>query len=218
MRRFITPLLCCWSAVLFFARAADLPLEPQGVYKTIDVRLSLEAIKSLTESKGGDRTEMIQRITGKPENFSPPVFYFLSRVLFEEDQKDEAAFWFYAGQLRGRIDANICADKSARNAIDSLNRDFGPLINQYAFKDIPKLTNTVEKVLVWEKITPCAYDRRWINLRGMASMNDDTNSPLSKPTEQWEAIRKSTRDDYRSTFYAALAEFNKRKSEAKAAP
>jgi len=211
MRQFFTVIFCLCGVALFFACGADIPIEPTGVYKTIDVRLANDTIKALHDSKGEKRLQIIQKITDEPENFAPPVLYFLSSVLFEGGKKDEAMFWFYAGQLRGRIDANICADISAQAAMGELNQRFGLLINQYSFKDIPKLTNTVSQVLVWEEKTPCAYDRRWINLHGMNAVIGDTNSPLSAPKEQWEAIRKKTRDEYRSTFYEALAEFAKMK-------
>jgi len=64
-------------------------------------------------------------------------------------------------------------------------------------------------VLAWEEKTPCQYDRRWINLHGMTAMTGDTNSPLSAPKEHSEAIRKQTREEYRTTFREALAKFNK---------
>lgn len=211
MRRLFISLLLIAGGALFLANGADIPLEPVGVYKTIDVRLANDTIKALHDSKGERRVEIIQKITEQPENFAPPVLYFTSSLLFEQGKKDEAMFWFYAGQLRGRIDANICADKSAGAAVAELNQRFGAPINQYAFQDIPKLTNTVNRVLAWEENTPYAYDRRWINLHGVNAVTDDTNAPLSVPKEQWEAIRKSTRDEYRTTFYQALAEFNKRK-------
>jgi hypothetical protein len=196
---------------LSITNAADIPIEPAGIYKTIDVRLANDTIKALHDYKGKARFQIINTIVDKPENFAPPVLYFLSSVLFEEGKKDDAVFWFYAGQLRGRIDANICADKTARGAIDVLNQRFGPAINQYSFKDISKLTNAVERVISWEEKTPCNYDRRWINLHGMNGVNGETNAPLSAAKEQWEAIRKQTRDEYRSTFHEALAAFNKLK-------
>jgi hypothetical protein len=187
-----------------------MPAEPTGEYKTIDVRLANDTIKALHDFKGEKRDRIIQKIIAQPENFAPPVIYYLSHVLFEDGKKDEAMFWFYAGQLRGRIDADICADKSAQAAIAELNQRIGTPINQYAFKDIPKLTNTVNRVIAWEENTPYAYDRRWINLHGMNAVIGDTNAPLSAPKEQWESIRKKTREEYRSTFYQALAAFKKR--------
>ena len=188
------------------AHSKDIAIEPSGIYKTIDVRLMNDTIKTLQRSKpkSKSRIEVVKKITDSPENYAPPVFYLLSSVFLQEDKKDEAMFWFYAAQLRGRVDANICAEKPARNIVDVLNEKFGPEINQYAFKDIPKLTNTVEKVLTWEEKTEYKYDRRWTNLEGLNVFTGDTNSPLSAPKEQWETIRKKTRDDYRSSFYEAL--------------
>lgn len=196
------------AAIIFQAHSKEVEVKPSGIYKTIDVQLQNDTIKSLQKAKGKALEESIKKITNAPENYAPPVLYFLSSILFHGGKKDEAMFWFYAGQLRGRIDANICADKSAAGAIDALNAKFGPQINQYAFKDIPKLTNTVEKVVVWEEKTACNYDRRWINLEGMNAFSGDSNSALSAPKEQWDAIRKKTRDDYRSSFYEALKTIN----------
>jgi hypothetical protein len=45
----------------------------------------------------------------------------------------------------------------------------------------------------------------------MKAIIGDTNAPLSVPREQWEAIRKTTRDEYRFEFYEALAEVQKMK-------
>lgn len=193
------------------APSADISVKPTGVYATIDTRLATETIRSLQKSKGKGRSELIKKIIGTPEKYAPPVLYLASSVLFTEGQKDEAMFWFYAGQLRGRIDANICADESARDAIGVLNDQFGPPINQYAFRDIAKLTNTVERVLQWEQKTDCKYDRRWINLHGMGAFGFDTNAPLSAPKENWESIRKTTRDDYRSSFYEVIKALNEKK-------
>jgi hypothetical protein len=207
MKKLITLFL---SASFLFSAAysKDIEVKPSAIYKNIDVQLMNDTVKSLQKARGKSRDELIKKISDSPENYAPPVFYLLSSAFFREDKKDEAMFWFYAGQLRGRIDANICADKSAGSAIDVLNEKFGPEINQYAFKDIPKLTNTVERVLAWEEKTGCNYDRRWINLEGMNVFSGDSSSPLSAPKEQWEAIRKKTRDDYRSSFYEALKTLN----------
>jgi hypothetical protein len=41
----------------------------------------------------------------------------------------------------------------------------------------------------------------------MDAMTGETNSTLSAPSDQWEVIRKRTRDEYRSGFYEALAKF-----------
>jgi hypothetical protein len=200
-----------FSAILFIANASDIAVEPSGIYKDVDIRLTVDTVKALRDFKGEKQMKVANAIIAKPEEFAPPVLYVLSSVLFEQGKKDDAVFWFYAGQLRGRIDANICADKSAAAIIDAMNQKFGPPINQYSFTNLSLLTNTVERMVAWEEKTPCHYDRRWINLHGMNAMTGETNSALSAPQEQWEAIRKRTRDDYAAEFHNALASFNQRK-------
>src|SRR6185312_4009701 len=111
-------LLCIvFSFVLFTANAADVPAELPAAYQNIDVRLLIDTVKALREAKGDALGTVVGSITNHSENFAPPVLYVLSSVLFEQGKKDEAVFWFYAGQLRGRIDANICADRSVVAAI-----------------------------------------------------------------------------------------------------
>ncbi len=191
----------------------EIMVKPTGVYAAIDTRLANDTIRALKQSNAELRSELIQSITGHPENYAPPVFYLVSAILFKEDKKDDAAFWFYAGQLRGRIDANICADKSARQAIDILNQEFGTPINQYAFRYMAKLAKTIENVLRWEETTEYKYDRRWINLHGIHAFpfKADTITALSAPQEEWENIRKKTRDEYRSSFYDAMRMLDKKK-------
>jgi len=211
MPRLLVLLLTLFASSLFLSFAADAPTDPPQIYQDIDVRVSNDAVKALRSEKGKKQEAVEMAIMAKPENFNPPVLYTLSSVLFEQGKKDDAVFWFYAGQLRGRIDANICEDKTARAAIDALNKKFGPPINKYAFTNLSVLTNTVERVLTWEEKTPCNYDRRWINLLGMNAITSNADSALSAPQNQWEIIRKRTRDEYASEFHKALAEYLKRK-------
>jgi len=194
-----------------FGLAADIPGEPSGIYQDIDVHLMTDTVKALREFKGVPLAAIIGGVTNQPEAFAPPVLYQLSSVLFAQGKKDEAVFWFHAGQLRGLIDANICADRSAIAAVDALNQRFGPPIKQYSLTNISVFTNTVERVVAWEAKTPCKYDRRWINLTGKNAIIGETNSPLSAPPEQWEEIRKRTREKYAADLHRALGQFNQRK-------
>ena len=211
MKRVLFSLLWSFSLILSIANAANLPIEPSGIYKDIDIHLMVDTVKALRDYKGEQQLKVANTVIAKPEEFAPPALYVLSSVLFEQGKKDDAVFWFYAAQVRGRIDANICADKSAAAIVDAMNQKFGPPINQYAFTNLSLLTNTVDRVLAWEEVTPCHYDRRWINLHGKNAMTGETNSLLSAPPEQWEAIRTRTRETYASDFRKALAELNKRK-------
>ncbi|MCB0375557.1 MAG: hypothetical protein KDD04_06530, partial [Sinomicrobium sp.] len=165
----------------------------------------------------------ISEIIQNAENYAPPVFYLMSFALFEDDQKDDAMFWFYAGQLRGRYDANRCADKSAGAAISELNAQFGPAINRYAFQNLDKLEEIVSKVLHWDRITPHNYDHRWINLHGMEAMvslleiqegkTTTEDIVMSRPESEWEEIFRQTQETYLTGFKEALKMMQEQQGE-----
>src|SRR5215831_8856005 len=113
------------------ASAADVAVKPVGEYAQIDTRLTIEAIEHLGKGSANEKEEAIRQIKAGPDKYAPPAFYALSYVLLQRGDKDDAAFWFYAGQLRARFDANRCADVSAREAVAVLNQQFGPPINEY---------------------------------------------------------------------------------------
>jgi hypothetical protein len=143
-------------------------------------------------------------------------------VLFDQGLRDEGAFWLYAGQLRARYDANRCADVSARQAVAVLTDRFGPPINLYMFKDLPKLEALIPKVVDWDRKTPHDYDHRWINLHGMNAIMESLDGtgkpkPLSLPRAQWDAIAEKTRADFLAGFRQALA-MAKQRAAAPAPP
>jgi hypothetical protein len=190
-------------------------VEPVGEYAEIDTKLAIGTLQSLQSGSPEDRQRSVALVQAHPENYAPPVFYALSAALFESGKKDEAAFWFYAGQLRARFDANRCADVSARAAPGALNARFGPPINKYAFSDLAKLEALIPKVVYWDRKTPHNYDHRWINLHGMDAMiqglggNGGGNAerkPMSLPKEQWDKIGEDTRERYLEDFKDALAQ------------
>lgn len=199
------------------ALAQDRTLTPRGEYARIDTRATNEAIAALSRGDEAAQDRVIAQVKAQPEGFAPPVFYVLSRVLFQRGQKDEAAFWFYAGQLRARFDANRCADVSARQAVSALNQQFGGPINQYAFQDIAKLEALVPRVVAWDRQTPHRYDHRWINLHGMNAVLSATDpkapaqAALSLPEAEWPQIAEKTRQDYLAGFRDAMVEMKNRR-------
>lgn len=192
---------------------------PKGIYAQIDVRLTKEAMHALAKGTPVEKQKAIESIKTKPENYAPPVFYLLSNILFQDGKKDEGAFWFYAGQLRARFDANRCADVSARQAVGILNQQYGTPINKYMFQNIPKLEELIPRVVEWDRKTPHNYDHRWINLHGMRAMtsaldtknSNSTQAVLSLPNEQWDSIAEKTRIDYLSGFKKLMIQTKNKK-------
>ena len=88
------------------------------------------------------------------ENEHPATYYVLAKKLFESGKKDEAVFWFYAGQLRYRfhVSANPNLEPSGDPALlASLNEVVGQPINEYAFGDLKALDATLGRVLAWDE-------------------------------------------------------------------
>ena len=105
----------------------------------------------------------------------PAAYYVLAGKLFTDSARDEAVFWFYAGQLRYRfhLAANPQLPPSGDPALfASFSQVLGAPINEYAFGDLPQLTATIDKVLAWDERTDngftskSAHDAMWKDIRG----------------------------------------------------
>jgi hypothetical protein len=183
---------------------------PEGIF--VDSLVS-NAIEKIVNGSDAEQRSEIESVEASPDTCPPPVLYVLSNVLFQRDKKDEAAFWFYAAQLRARFDANRCADKSARQAVTILNNEYGQQINEYMFKNTTQLESVVLKVVEWDRKTAHNYDHRWINLHGMDMVlerlgdKEGVTGDLSLPEDQWDDIAERTRRQYLSGFYKVKNRF-----------
>lgn len=177
----------------------------------VDLSKQNEAIKILLGSDEALKKEQIAAIINLPNEYNPAVLYTLSHALFQQNEKDEACYWFYIGQLRARIDANLTTDETAKQAVQVLNNQYGNEINQYAFRDKLKLEQTVNKVVAFVKENKENYDRRWIYLHGMEAVQaglskTSLTAEMTKPSNEWEAIKTKTIDDYYQGFITYVKE------------
>ena len=173
-------------------------VKPKGEFADIDTSRSIEVIKKLNSKDKDVVTSAIKEITENLDEFAPPVLYAVSDRLFKLDRKEEAAFYFYLGQLRGRSDANKSTDKSARSAISALNMQFGEQINKFAFRELDVLQKTVEKVIAWDREHARHYDARWIALHGLGAFTD--SKIAFEPEENWKDIDEQTREEWMKGF------------------
>ena len=187
------------------AQIETIEVDAKGIFSEIEVDKHNETISLLQSADKEQKKETIEIVLKNPNDFNPPVLYALSQELFQQGDKENAFFWFYVAQLRARYDVNLCMDNSAKQAVSVLNNKYGPEINKSAFQDIDKLEKTVNKVVEFVRTNNENYDHRWINLHGLwafqAGLSDETESgELSKPKDEWEAIKKKTVDDYYNGF------------------
>ncbi|MDH0381136.1 hypothetical protein N7321_03960 [Comamonas aquatica] len=188
-------------------------LVPHGVYAHIDTRQTQEMLQVLTQGTAVQQQAALDRVRAAPERFQPPVLYAMSQVLFKAKLYNEAAFWFYAGQLRARFDANRCTDPTTRQAVDALNQTYGAPVNRYLFQDLDRAEDLISNVVAWDRKTPYDYDPHWINLHGMQavqaardpqSAGARTAASLSQPPSEWAAIAERTRVKYLKSFQDAI--------------
>ena len=191
------------------AQVKNIEVQLKGKAKEVNVTKDNAAIKFLAKHSFDENKPLIDTILKHPNDYNPTVLYVLSRVLFNNEQKDEASFWFYVAQLRSRYDFNRCNDQSCSGTVAQLTAIFGPDINQYAIPQTDFLEKTIDRVVDFVQNNKENYDQRWINLDGMAVMQTSLggkNTPeMSKPEKDWPAIKSETIKTYYSDFKEYLA-------------
>ena len=83
----------------------------------------------------------------------PSIIYAYAGRLFSEGRKDDAVFWFYAGQLRYRVylKANPKLEPSGDPALfASLNATLGKQLNEYAGGNIKEWVKAIDRALKWD--------------------------------------------------------------------
>jgi hypothetical protein len=83
----------------------------------------------------------------------PSFYYILANRLYVANRKDEAVFWFYAGQLRYRIRLACHPDFAPDTEpalFGSLQDTVGRPVNEYGFGDLTALPAALERVLAWD--------------------------------------------------------------------
>jgi hypothetical protein len=141
-------------------------------------------------SHGGQDRESQQmtpdEIKAGIENRHPAAYYILAQKLFAAGARDEAVFWFYAGQLRYRFHlmANPTLPRSGDPALfASLSDVVGRSINEYAYGDVTAATKTMDDALAWDEkanngfTSKNAHAARWAEVRkGLADLRDYTRT------------------------------------------
>jgi hypothetical protein len=122
----------------------------------LDFAISLFFSGSVLPASAVDlATLSIEQLKNGIEKQHPTGLCILVQKLFASGQKDEAVFWYYAGQLRYRVYLTVNKsrlDPSGDPAVFSaLTEEIGRPINEYAFGDLPRLAKTIDAVIAWDQ-------------------------------------------------------------------
>ena len=91
----------------------------------------------------------------------PAFYYILATRLFAANRKDEALFWFYAGQLRYRIRLACHPDLPAGTEpalFASLQEEVGTQVNGYAGGDPDAWAAAIERARDWDGRTRNGFE------------------------------------------------------------
>lgn len=127
------------------------------------------------------------------ENEHPATYYVLAAKLFEGGEKDDAVFWFYAGQLRYRFHlmANPSLEPSGDPALfSSLSETIGRPVNEYAFGDLDTLVATFDRVLDWDEKTPNGFTSKTSSAKAWKDTREGLGGLRTYVAENGDTIRK----------------------------
>jgi hypothetical protein len=138
-----------------------------------------------------------------------PEMYVTAIRLYDLGFRNESTYWFYSAQYRGRLLASLVDQEKigsmgapafelvqAANAFQQL---VGPYINGYAFGDIDRLIQIVERVQKENKAVPdleklypgVAFKRRLEWNAGNESLNEGLTKFLSMLNDQKTSLKKT---------------------------
>jgi hypothetical protein len=126
------------------------------------------------------------------ERQHPAAYYVLAGKLFKAGDKDEAVFWFYAGQLRYRfhLAANPDLPRSGDPALfGSLSEVVGRPLNEYAFGDLTQLSATIDKVLEWDERTANGFTSQTTHAASWKATRDGLGEMRRQVMASAEQIR-----------------------------
>lgn len=148
--------------------------DPDAFLKSC-IGLTEEEKACLKETEGSGDTDAIARCIGIVSAEDMPLdqlqtrmvwrhpvdFYTIAMRLLEADRGDEAAFWFYAGQLRWRTRLSCVEDiepAGEKALFGAMNYQVGNAVNGYIGGYPSRWSQTIRDVAIWDKAPGNAYD------------------------------------------------------------
>ena len=108
-----------------------------------------------------EAAQAIQQLANGIVDKAPATYFALATELYREDQKDEAAFWYYVGLIRYR--AWMLAKVKGADSSDEayhfwlLSHSVGQSIYLHVDRDSASLTRAIDRALAWDLEQPNGY-------------------------------------------------------------
>jgi hypothetical protein len=125
------------------------------------VALSYSFFCRTSAGREPDAMQTIQELEIGIQNKAPSAYFALATELFRSGQKDDAAFWYYVGQLRYRF--MVLAKAKAAESSDEqahfwlLSESVGQSIYEKADQRSAALVQALDRALAWDLEQPNGY-------------------------------------------------------------
>lgn len=118
--------------------------------------------------------EKVFEIQSDSKKYNPPVLFALAHNLFDNNQKDQAVFWYYVGLLRAMKDAQQEQQLFEKNkhSIDLYVEFLGKPIEKYTLQHFSHTQSIVLEACQFVKENPTTYSSAWIFLDGAEKKED----------------------------------------------
>lgn len=164
-------------------------LEAQG--KHADAALAIfEDSPSLIPT---ERDEVAAWLKARIKPGRIPAMYWLARLAFLNNDLPQAANWFAAAALSGRIDAARLTDQTAASAVPAIEAHFSDLKKALA-ADATLRRAASAWALDFEESTKDRAPAAWIAAHGLAFKGA---APATIPDDQWQTKRQQQRDAWK---------------------
>ncbi len=204
----ICSVFALFGTVVQAQNVENVTVDRKGQYADIDVDASNAAAKVLIQGDEDEREATMAAMMKEPDSYNPTALYMMAQALFDMDRREEAIYWLLMGEIRARIDATICAERSARQGVSVLRQSVSRDLMLYMIENAEEYVATLDRAIAYIREHDAEYDRRWINLHGMgvfiAGMSDDGEKPsetaLSAPEDTWPQLKAEALDGYRDGY------------------
>jgi len=165
-------LLACLSGATTPPVRDDAPVKTVGIYVSpyygdptsdaVVVRVHPAYDRLLESAKPADIVKVRDAILADPGLVSPMTLMVLSIRFYDVGLRDDSVFWFYAAKARYLTYRDVINQQAMRTGIFDVVEDGmsgfvqlgGPVINGYAFCDIPKQIATLDRAIDWVEANP----------------------------------------------------------------
>jgi hypothetical protein len=119
------------------------------------------SLSDLAFAREPESVRTIQLLEEGIQNKAPATYFALATELFRNNQKDEAAFWYFVGDVRYR--ASILAKAQGTDASEEqyhfwfVSQSVGQAIFESANHHPSVLVKAIERALAWDQEQPNGY-------------------------------------------------------------